>query len=223
VRKFRLSSKKCPMVSLLLLKLTVDYNDLANKSNEAALLLSNITDMQAAITDLKNAQEQANTDQNLPLPASIDLLSTQKAARDQLAINLERKTQENTRKRREVEKLRVQLAEMDRNRVDAEMFAREAEKMKNAENLQAEMASKKQVGWWYVCYMRSVLSGRLKAMTATQMDFLGLKEFKYDDKAQEVRLVLQMVNVGDIPLLLQLKDHKLDSAKVYLTSDVLLI
>lgn len=223
MRKFRLSSKKWPMVSLLLLKLTVDYTDLANKSNEAALLLSNITDMQAAITDLKNAQEQANTDQNLPLPASIDLLSTQKAARDQLAINLERKTQENTRKRREVEKLRVQLAEMDRNRVDAEMFAREAEKMKNAENLQAEMASKKQVGWWYVCYMGSVLSGRLKAMTATQMEFLGLKEFKYDDKAQEVRLVLQMVNVGDIPVLLQLKDHKLDSAKVYLTSDILLI
>jgi hypothetical protein len=181
--------------------------------------------MQTAITDLKNAQEQANTDQNLPLPASIDLLSSQKAARDQLAIDLERKTQENTRKRREVEKLRVQLAEMDRNRVDAEMFAREAEKMKNAENLQAEMASKKQVGWWYVLgsFERCVDFGRLKAMTATQMDFLGLKEFKYDDKAQEVRLVLQMDNIGDVPVLLQLIDHKLDSAKVNLARDMLLI
>jgi predicted RNase H-like nuclease (RuvC/YqgF family) len=105
--------------------------------------------MQTAITDLKNAQEQANTDQNLPLPASIALLSSQKATRDQLAIELERKTQENTKKRREVEKLRAHLAELDRNRVDAEMFAREAEKMKNAESLQAELASKKQVGWWY--------------------------------------------------------------------------
>lgn len=193
-----------------ILKITIDYTDLANKSNETALLLTEITAMQSAITDLKNAQEQANTDQNLPLPASIDLLSTQKAARDQLAIELERKTQENTRKRREVEKLRFQLAEMDRNRVDAEMFAREAEKMKNAENLQAEMASKKQVGWW------------LKAMTATQMDFLGLREFKFDDKAQEVRLVLQMDNIGDIPVLLQLRDHKLDNAKVPLAGDMLL-
>jgi hypothetical protein len=104
--------------------------------------------MQAAIIDLKNAQEQDNTDQNLPLPASIALLSSQKAKRDQLAITLERKNQENSRKRREVEKLRVQLAELERNRVDAEMFAREAEKSKNAENSQEEMASKKQVGWW---------------------------------------------------------------------------
>jgi hypothetical protein len=60
-------------------------------------------------------------------------------------------------------------------------------------------------------------------MTATQMDFLGLKEFKYDDKAQEVRLVLQMDNIGDVPVLLQLKDHKLDSAKVILAKDILLI
>lgn len=62
--------------------------------------------------------------------------------------------------------------------------------------------------------MRGVLRGRLKAMTATQMQFLGLREFKFDEKAQEVRLVLQMDNIGDVPVLLQLKDHKLDSAKV---------
>src|SRR5271167_2979820 len=113
-----------------------DYTDLSNQSTETSRLLAEISQMQTAITDLKNAQEQANTDQNLPLPASIALLSSQKATRDQLAIELERKTQENTRKRREVEKLRTHLAELDRNRVDAEMFAREAEKMKNAENLQ---------------------------------------------------------------------------------------
>ena len=104
--------------------------------------------MQAAIIDLKNAQEQDNTDQNLPLPASVALLTSQKAKRDQLAITLERKTQENSRKRREVEKLRVQLAELEKNRDDAEMFARQAERNKNAENAQEEMTSKKQVGWW---------------------------------------------------------------------------
>ena len=109
-----------------------------------------MSQMQKAITDLKNNQEQDNTDQNLPLPASIALLTSHKANRDHLAIALERQSQENTRKRREVEKLRVQLAELERNRVDAEMFAREAERSKNAENLQEEMASKKQVGWWYV-------------------------------------------------------------------------
>ena len=148
--KCLLSSKKSPMVRFNFRQiLIIDYTDLANKSNEATRLLSEISAMQTAITDLKNAQEQANTDQNLPLPASIALLSSQKAARDQLAIELERKTQENTKKRREVEKLRAHLAELDRNRIDAEMFAREAEKMKNAESLQAELASKKQVGWWY--------------------------------------------------------------------------
>ena len=104
--------------------------------------------MQSAITDLKNEQEQANTDQNLPLPASIALLSTHKQTRDQLIVALEKQTQENTRKRREVEKLKTQLAEMERNRVDAEMFAREAERSKNAESMQAELASKKQIGWW---------------------------------------------------------------------------
>jgi hypothetical protein len=112
-------------------------------------LISEISQMQTAITDLKNAQEQANTDQNLPLPESIARLNSQKAIRDQLAIALERQSQENTRKRRDVEKLRVQLAELERNRVDAEMFAREAERSKNVENMQEEMASKKQVGWWY--------------------------------------------------------------------------
>jgi hypothetical protein len=104
--------------------------------------------MQVAITDLKNAQEQANTDQNLPLPASIALLTSHKTTRDQLVIAVERQTQENSRKKREVERLRTHLAEMERNRVDAEMFAREAERSKNAENMQAELASKKQVGWW---------------------------------------------------------------------------
>ena len=148
--KCQLLSKKSLMVYFnFRQELIIDYTDLANKSNEATRLLSEISAMQTAVTDLKNAQEQANTDQNLPLPASIALLSSQKATRDQLAIELERKTQENTKKRREVEKLRAHLAELDRNRVDAEMFAREAEKMKNAENLQAELASKKQVGWWY--------------------------------------------------------------------------
>jgi hypothetical protein len=106
--------------------------------------------MQTAITDLKNAQEQDNTDQNLPLPASIALLSSHKGTRDHLVVAAERASQENTRKKREVEKLRAQLTEMERNRVDAEMFAREAERSKNAENMQAELASKKYVGWWYV-------------------------------------------------------------------------
>jgi hypothetical protein len=55
---------------------------------------------------------------------------------------------------------------------------------------------------------------RLQAMTSTQMEFLGLKEFKYDEATQEVRLTLQMDNVGDVAILLQLKDRKLDSAKV---------
>ena len=136
------------MVYYKLYRTNIDYTDLSNKSTEATRLLAEITQMQAAIIDLKNAQEQDNTDQNLPLPASIALLTSQKAKRDQLAITLERKTQENSRKRREVEKLREQLAELERNRVDAEMFAREAEKSKNAENAQEEMASKKQVGWW---------------------------------------------------------------------------
>jgi len=106
--------------------------------------------MQNEIVDLKSAQEQDNTDQNLPLPASIAVLTCHRAKRDELAIALERQSQENTRKRREIEKLRVQLAEMERNREDAEMFAREAERSQNAEKAQVEMASKKQVGWWYV-------------------------------------------------------------------------
>jgi hypothetical protein len=128
----------------------IDYTDLSNQSAETSRLLAEISQMQAAITDLKNAQEQANTDQNLPLPASIALLTSHKANRDQLAISLERQSQENARKRREVEKLRVQLEEMERKRVDTERFAMEAEKSKNVENMQEEMASKKQVGWWYV-------------------------------------------------------------------------
>ena len=105
--------------------------------------------MQAAITDLKTAQEEGNTDQNLPLPESIALLNSQKVIRDQLAIKLEKKTQEIAKRRREVEKLRIHLMELEKKRVDAEMFAREAERSKSAENMQVEMASKKHVGWWY--------------------------------------------------------------------------
>ena len=143
-----LSSRKSPQVHLIP-PTYKDYMDLSNQSSEATRLLSEISQMQTAIADLKNAQEQANTDQNLPLPASIALLTSHKATRDQLVIAMERQSQENTRKKREVDKLRAQLADLERNRVDAEMFAREAEKSKNAENMQAELASKKQVGWWY--------------------------------------------------------------------------
>jgi hypothetical protein len=111
-------------------------------------MMSEMSQAQNAITDLKNAQEQANTDQNLTLPESLAFLNANKANRDQLAIALERQSQENTKKKREIEKLKVQLQELEQNRVDAEMFAKEAEKSKNAENMQAEMANKKQVGWW---------------------------------------------------------------------------
>lgn len=124
--------------------------DLSNKSVEASRLLSEISEMQAAINELKNAQEQGNTDQNLPLPESIALLDSLNTKRDQLAIAVERQSQENARKRKEVEKLSAQLAEMERDRIDAELFARQAERSKNAENMQEEMACKKQVGWWYV-------------------------------------------------------------------------
>jgi len=170
--------------------------------------------MQAAIADLKNAQEQANTDQNLPLPASIALLTSHKANRDQLAIALERQSQENARKKREVEKLRIQLEGMERKRVDTERFAQEAEKSKNAENMQEELASKKQVGWWYLI-SPYCSENRLKAMTSTHMEFLGLKEFKYDETAQDVSMVLQVANVGDIPIQIQLRNRQFDSAKVH--------
>jgi type III secretory pathway component EscV len=190
-----------------------EYTDLSNQSTETSRLLAEISQMQTAITDLKNAQEQANTDQNLPLPASIAILSSHKANRDQLAIALERQSQENARKRREVEKLRVQLEEMEQKRVDTESFALQAEKSQNAENMQEEMASKKQVGWWYVSDV-CCAENRLKAMTSKQMDFLGLKEFKYDEKAQDVSMVLQVANVGGIPIQIQLRNHQFDSAKV---------
>jgi hypothetical protein len=190
-----------------------DYTDLSNQSSETSRLLTEISQMQTAITDLKNAQEQANTDQNLPLPASIALLNSHKGNRDQLAIALERLSQENARKRREVEKLRVQLEEMEQKRVDTERFALQAEKSQNAENMQEEMASKKQVGWWYVGGMFCA-EDRLKVMTSTQMDFLGLKEFKYDERAQDVSMVLQVANIGDIPVQIQLRNRHFDSAKV---------
>jgi len=173
--------------------------------------MSEISSMQASITDLKNAQEQANTDQNLPLPESIALLNSHKANRDHLAISLERQSQENTRKKREVEKLRSQLKEMEQNRIDAEMFAREAEKNRNAENKHEEMVCRKQVGWW------------LKAMTGMEMEFLGLKEFKFDEKNEEVSLVMSVENVGDVPVVINLKNRKFMSAKVLLLCDEFLM
>jgi len=54
-------------------------------------------------------------------------------------------------------------------------------------------------------------------MTSTQMDFLGLKEFKYDEKAQDVTMVLQVANVGDIPIQIQLRNRQFDSAKACLS------
>jgi hypothetical protein len=54
-------------------------------------------------------------------------------------------------------------------------------------------------------------------MTAAQMEFLGLKEFKFDEKKQEVRMLLHVDNVGDIPMQIQLKNRKFDSAKVVLS------
>ena len=53
-------------------------------------------------------------------------------------------------------------------------------------------------------------------MTAAQMEFLGLKEFEFDEKKQEVRMLLYVDNVGDIPMQIQLKNRKLDSVKVVL-------
>ena len=55
---------------------------------------------------------------------------------------------------------------------------------------------------------------RLKAMTSTQMEFLGLKEFKYDEKAQDVSMVLYVANVGDVPIQIQLRNRQFDSATV---------
>ena len=198
-------------LNLVRVMLTEDYTDLQTKTNEVIQLMSEITSMQASIIDLKNAQEQANTDQNLPLPESIALLNSHKANRDHLAISLERQSQENARKKREVEKLRTQLKELEQNRIDAEMFAREAEKSRNSENKQEDMVCRKQVGWW------------LKAMTALEMEFLGLKEFKFDERNGEVSLVMNVENVGDVPVLIYLKNRKFMSAKVSCCCDKLLI
>jgi hypothetical protein len=60
-----------------------------------------------------------------------------------------------------------------------------------------------------------LVENRLKAMTTTQMDFLGLKEFKFDENSQEVDMVLHVDSVGDIPMQIRLKNHKLDSANVF--------
>lgn len=59
-----------------------------------------------------------------------------------------------------------------------------------------------------------LVENRLKAMTTAQMDFLGLKEFKFDEKSQEVCMVLHVDQVGDVPMQIHLKNNKLDSAKV---------
>ena len=142
-------SNKSAMVSRVYATLIPDYTELSDQATEATRMLSEISEMEGTIADLKNAQEQSNTDQNLPLPESIALLESHKANRGQVAVALERQTQENVRKRRQVEKLRTQLAEMEKQRVDAEMFAREAEKTRNVDNMQEELASRKQVGSWY--------------------------------------------------------------------------
>jgi hypothetical protein len=98
--------------------------------------------------------------------------------------------------------LRAQLAEMEKQCVEVEKFAKEAERSRNAENMQEELATRKQVGWW------------LKAMTATQMQFYGFKTFDYDEKAEQIQLTLQVDNVGDVPVLIQLRNHNFDNAKV---------
>jgi len=54
-------------------------------------------------------------------------------------------------------------------------------------------------------------------MTSTQRVFLGLKDFKYDEKAQDVSMVLHVANVGDIPVQIQLRNRLFDSVKVKLT------
>ena len=51
-------------------------------------------------------------------------------------------------------------------------------------------------------------------MTAAQMNFLGLKDFKFDEKKEQVDMVLKVDNVGDLPIHIQLKNYQLESAKV---------
>ena len=71
--------------------------------------------------------------------------------------------------------------------------------------------------------VESVLRNRLKAMTSAQMDFLGLREFKFDETSQAVDMALYVNNVGDIPIQIQLKNRKLDTAKVTLACRRLII
>lgn len=71
-------------------------------------------------------------------------------------------------------------------------------------------------------YIYKAKRGRLKAMTAAQMDFLGLKEFEFDEKKQEVKMTVYVDNVGDIPMQIQLKNHKLDSVKVVPSKQLLM-
>ena len=60
-------------------------------------------------------------------------------------------------------------------------------------------------------------------MTAAQMEFLGLKEFNLDERTEMVRLVLYVKNFGDVPIQIQLKDRKFNSAKVVQYASSLLL
>ena len=51
-------------------------------------------------------------------------------------------------------------------------------------------------------------------MTSTQMEFLGYKSFEYNANADEVSLVMHVDSVGDVRVLIQLKNGKLDNVKV---------
>ena len=57
-------------------------------------------------------------------------------------------------------------------------------------------------------------------MTAVQMEFLGLKEFECDEMKQQVRMLLHVDNIGDIPIQIQLENRKFDSAKVVRLNDI---
>jgi hypothetical protein len=190
-----------------------EYTELIAQANEVNHRLAEISEMEATIADLKNAQEQSNTDQNLPLPESIALLESQGTCREKVTMTLERQTQENTRRKREVDKLRAQLGEIEKQRVEVEKFAKETERSRNAENMQEELASRKQVGWWYLWPLSPIMV-RLQAMTATQMRFYGFKAFDYDEGSDQINLTLQVGGVDDVSVLIQLRNSIFDNAKV---------
>lgn len=60
-------------------------------------------------------------------------------------------------------------------------------------------------------------------MTSLQMEYLGIKQFQVEEDKQIIRLALYVDNVGDVPILIQLKDGKFDSAKVFHLLELLLI